>query len=416
MAHDLLRHLWIIALDAAPWLLLGLVAAGLIKAWIPSATILRWLGGKGLGSIVRAALLGTPLPLCSCGVLPVAMGLRKQGASRGATVSFLIATPENGVDSITLSYALLGPFMMVARPIAAIFSAILAGILTDALPDRPAPLAAKAGADSCGGSTCGCGHPEPQSQTPPASPAKSGAESCCDASCECGHVAPLPLSASPSPGTRDDGACCGTSCGCSQARTDAPARLTAAGRTIGGLRYALTEILDDVAVWLALGVVAAAMVATFAPPDVLSRWGTGWPAMLVMLLAGLPMYICATASTPVAAALLAAGVSPGAALVFLLAGPATNIGAMAVIRRDMGTPTLLTYLLGISLGAVASGLAVDAIVGHLGLDIAGQLAATESEGPSWLAVASLMVLVFFAIRPLRRWLGRVARVPSPLRG
>lgn len=131
-------------LDAAPWLLLGLAAAGLIKAWIPDALIVRWLGGKGSWPVVKAAFIGAPLPLCSCGVLPAALALRRSGASKGATVSFLVATPETGVDSVAISYAMLGPLMAVVRPIAAILSAIFTGLLATLVPEpvkkpRPSP-------------------------------------------------------------------------------------------------------------------------------------------------------------------------------------------------------------------------------------------------------------------------------------
>ena len=116
--------------EAAPWLVLGVVAAGLIHVLLPEGLLGKWLGGAGAGPVVKAALIGAPLPLCSCGVLPAAVGLRREGASKGATVSFLIATPETGPDSVAVSYALLGPFMAVVRPIAAVLSAVFAGLLT----------------------------------------------------------------------------------------------------------------------------------------------------------------------------------------------------------------------------------------------------------------------------------------------
>jgi uncharacterized membrane protein YraQ (UPF0718 family) len=152
-------------LDAAPWLLLGLVAAGLIKAWVPETAMLRWLGGSG--PVLRAAVAGAPLPLCSCSVLPAAFGRRRAGASRGATVSFLIATPETRVDSVTVSYALLGPFMAVERPFVTLFSAVFTGLLVGWGPAAPAPaLVTSTCAGSCGGSGTA---PEP---TPPPGPVR----------------------------------------------------------------------------------------------------------------------------------------------------------------------------------------------------------------------------------------------------
>jgi uncharacterized membrane protein YraQ (UPF0718 family) len=147
-------NLWSLWVDAAPWLLVGLLLAGVVKVWLPAALMNRWLGGRGMGSIIQAAILGTPLPLCSCSVLPAAMTIYRSGGSKGATVSFLIATPENGIDSIALSYVLLGPFMTVVRPVAAIFSAVLAGVLTEyvvAKGDKPKPGKTDT---NCGGGCC----------------------------------------------------------------------------------------------------------------------------------------------------------------------------------------------------------------------------------------------------------------------
>lgn len=127
---DFLTNLADLYLDAAPWLLLGLVVAGLIKAWLPEERLSQWLGGNGIWPVIKAALIGAPLPLCSCGVLPVALGIRRAGASKSATLSFMISTPETGPDSIAVSYALLGPFMALVRPVAAILSAVFTGLLS----------------------------------------------------------------------------------------------------------------------------------------------------------------------------------------------------------------------------------------------------------------------------------------------
>ncbi len=335
-ALDYLDSLLAISLDAAPWLLFGLLSAGLIKAWVPESAINRWLGGHGLWPISKAALVGAPLPLCSCGVLPAALALHRGGASRGSTVSFLIATPETGADSVALSYALLGPFMTIVRPIAAIISAIFAGLLASLAPERAAQPAEAA--------ACGC-------------------------SCSGGCSAPPP-----SPGFWQRGR--------------------------DGLRYALGDILDDIAPWLGLGLLLAALIATFVEPQAMAAWGSGLPAMLVMLLVGVPMYICATASTPLAAALLLAGLSPGTVLVFLLAGPATNIATLAVVKRELGAAVLAAYLAGIAVASIALGLITDAIAGHYAIDIPAQLAAGDEWMPTWLAWGSLLLLLLAALRPL----------------
>ena len=333
-------------LDAAPWLLFGLLAAGLVKAWVPEEGMRRWLGGRGLRPTLLAALAGAPLPICSCGVLPAAVGLRRAGASREATVSFMISTPETGVDSVAVSYALLGPFMAIARPIAAIISAVFTGMLMALLPERDDVDAEPV---SCGSSCCSAPKPSPR-----------------------GLVE----------------------------------------RTVDGIRYALTDILDDIAVWLAVGLVMAGAVATFAPPHVLAQWGSGPLAMLVMLVVGIPMYICATASTPVAAGLLIAGVSPGAVMVFLLAGPATNMATVTVVRREMGTAASALYLVGIAVSSIAAGMAVDGAVHILAIDMAVQLSAGGEVVPQWLAMTTAVFLALLAFRPLI--LGCVRLLAAPM--
>lgn len=343
-----------LALETAPWLVLGLVIAGLIRGLVPTDWMDRWLGQAGLGSIVRAALIGTPLPLCSCSVLPVAVSLRHRGASRGAVASFLIATPENGVDSIAVSWALLGPFFTLLRPVAAIFSAIAAGLLTELVPAVvPQPKPAAAGGGDAGG----------------------------------------------------DGQGPDRSCRCAAAISGAPRSTSLVSKLRSGMRFAMVDVLDDMSVQLLIGLALAAAVAVFVPGQTLQRWGSGPAAMLAMLAIGLPMYICATASTPVAAAMLLAGVSPGVVLVFLLAGPATNLATMLIVRQQLGARGLLTYLLGICGGAVAFGLLTDWIVARWSIDIAAQTGPTEFV-PLWLAWVALAVLIAVAIRPLRRLLMR----------
>lgn len=343
MITELFNNTLGLYLDAAPWLLLGLVAAGLIKAWLPDSLLTRWLGGTGLWPVTRAALIGAPLPLCSCGVLPAALGLHRGGASRSSTISFLIATPETGVDSIALSYALLGPVMAVVRPIAAILSAIIAGLLTALVPE--ARLAS------------------------PAIPVTT----------EC-----------------NGGACC------SNQLESTPVGQSFMRTTLNGLRYAASDILDDIVLWLAIGIVLAGAVATWVPPQTLATWGSGLPAMLLMLVVGVPMYICATASTPLAAALLLAGLSPGTVLVFLLAGPATNLATLAVVRKEFGTAVLSAYLTGISLASILLGLLLDWLLNRFDLDVVAQIGSAGELVPPVLAWTSGIILLLLAIKPLRR--------------
>jgi uncharacterized membrane protein YraQ (UPF0718 family) len=338
-----------LSIDAAPWLLLGLLVAGLVKAWIPTALLRRWLGGGGVGSIVKAAIIGTPLPLCSCSVIPVAMGLRRGGASKGATVSFLVATPENGVDSLAISYALLGPFLTIVRPVAAIISAIVAGILAEVIPT-------------------------------PDSPTRETDESvarCC--------------------GTRSSDCC-----------TNDPAaaeNMTHRGQlasVLGGVKYAMTDLLDDLAPWLLVGLVLAAIVNVIIPPESLARWGSGPLAMIVMVLVGVPMYVCASASTPIAAAMLTAGVSPGVVLVFLLAGPATNLGTIGILRRELGTRTLLAYLIGVCGTPIIVGLVLDRAFEVAAVHTKAQCMGCARVLPTGFGILAAVVLCFLALPPLRR--------------
>ena len=337
-----LSNLLDLYLDAAPWLVLGLVAAGLIKAWLPADRLNRWLGGNSFWTVVKAALIGAPLPLCSCGVLPAALGLRRAGASRGTTLSFLIATPETGPDSVALSYALLGPFMAVIRPLAAIISAVFTGFM--ALFVRKA--------------------------APP----------------------PLPL------GEASAGSCCSSSC----AQAEETAQPGFLARTWQGVAYAFTDILDDLVTWLAIGLLLAALVATLVPPLAMAEWGSGLDAKLLMLLAGIPVYVCATASTPVAAGLLLAGISPGTVLVFLLAGPATNLATIGVIHKEMGRAATMVYLLGISLASLGLGIITDILVNTLDIDVVAELNSSGEVLPLWVAAASGVLLLIMAMRPL--WL------------
>ncbi len=345
---DLLRNLLDLYLEAAPWLLLGLMMAGLIKAWLPEGLLRRKLGEGRFLPILKATLIGAPLPLCSCGVLPAAMGLRRSGASRSSTLAFMISTPETGPDSIALTYALLGPFMAVARPIAAIVSALFTGLLNSLIVDREVPAKAALTLPVVGApAVCGCG----------------------DGACR------VPTSeASPLPWRR----------------------------SLNGLRYAFTDILDDIWQWLLAGLVLAALVMTYLPPDTLAGWGSGLPAMLMMLLIGIPMYICATASTPLAAAMILAGVSPGTVLVFLLAGPATNLATMGVIQREMGMRTLALYLAGISLSSTLLGLATDWVLSQLGLRVEVLQSAQTPDGVELIGLLSGLVLLFMLVANLHR--------------
>lgn len=356
----LLNAILAVALSAAPWLLLGLVMAGLIKALVSEALLSRWVGGQGLGSIARAAVIGAPLPLCSCGAIPTALAMYRGGASRGPATAFLIGTPGIGVDSLAITYALLGPYMAVARATSAVLTAIVTGLLVGrTLPtDMPTSMPASVEDDSCG-SCCASGSSEAQDT----------------------------LTQATTPGL--------------------------AARLAGGLRYAFTDILDDISVWLLAGLLVAGGLIALVPPQQLAELGSGLGAMLLMAVIGMPLYMCATAATPIAAGLLLAGVSPGTVLVFLIAAPITSLATLGIFRREMGDRALLAYLVGILVSAVLLGLGVDAVADWWQLDISRQIEEVGELLPAWLEWLGLIVLVSLALKPLRRMLaGRLPVSPD----
>jgi len=381
-----LNNLLELSLEAAPWFVLGLVIGGLIKALIPTELLHKHLSGSGFPSIVKAALFGAPLPLCSCGVIPAALGLRRAGASKPATISFLVSTPETGIDSVSISYALLGPFMAIVRPVAAITSAITAGLLVGKSEDSFATAMStnEAQASCCSSkevksapvvetSCCSSKNPEPVAET-----------SCC--------------------GTKQEekieksDSCCGTKDETTDQITMESHPKSFLYKAWDGIVYSFVDLFDKVLFWLCIGLVFAAAVKTFVPVSFLTEWGSGLPAMLVMLVVGIPMYVCATASTPIAAGLLLAGVSPGTAMVFLMAGPATNISTIGVIGKELGRRSLLAYLSGIGVIALITGFIVDYLVGKFSIDVQGQIAHNHDMVPPVIAWAALLLLFGVVIK------------------
>ncbi|MBL6945341.1 MAG: SO_0444 family Cu/Zn efflux transporter [Rhodospirillales bacterium] len=353
-------NLYQLSLDAAPWLVFGLFLAGLIKAWVPQDGLARLLSGRGLKPVIMGAVVGAPLPICSCGVLPIVVGLRRAGASREATTSFLVSTPETGVDSVALSYGMLGPFMAIARPIAALFSAISTGLLMAFLPAENTKASAEpAEESSCAGSSCCCsGDSTPKTET-----------------------------------------------------VGVPDKPSFLKNTANGLRYAFGDIFDDIAAWLFFGLLLSAAVMTWVPPMAFATYASGISGMVLMVIVGIPIYICATASTPVAVSLIMAGVSPGAAMVFMLAGPATNVATMGIVRKEMGNAALGLYLSGIIVSSILAGLVTDYVAAKMGFDVLVQMAGETELVPTWMAVSSLaIIVVFFARKLSSEFMGVSARL------
>lgn len=327
---------------AAPFLLFGLLAAGLLHVLLPQALIARWMGRRGMTGVVLAALIGVPLPVCSCGVVPITVELRRKGASQPASLSFLTTTPESSIDSILLTWGLMGPVMAIARPLAAFASAILGGALAMRLLPEPVPG-------------------EPRS---PELGDGTEAGDCCG-SCD--------VVEAPAEGAEPQGL---------WRRVFRPA-----------LRYGFVELLDDLAFWLVLGILAAGAVSALLPADLGALGlGGGIGPMLLALVVGIPIYLCASASTPVAAALMAKGLGPGAALVFLLAGPATNVATVVLLVRTFGRRFVAIYLASVVTGALAAGLALEALVGALGWSISAPMTTAPGETLEVIALASGGVL------------------------
>lgn len=332
--------------DSGIFVLFGFFVAGLLHLYLSTDRIARFLGKRDFRSIFNAAVLGAPLPLCSCGVLPAAIELRRKGASREAVLSFLVSTPETSIESIALSYGLLGPVFAVARPLAALFSAAVAGIAHLLFGDDRE----EAGIE--------------QAPTPPAPGCAT-----CDGDEDMG------LHASPS----------------------------SAGRFRGAARYAFVVLFDDLVFWFLLGVILTGLIGAILPADFFSRTlGGGFLSMLFAVAVGIPLYMCASGSTPVAAAFLAKGLNPGAALVFLLTGPATNAATITVLARTFGRRFLQIFLTSIIVAAVLAGLALNRLYTWSASQVpvlnegAGGVVLTALKGLGFLT------FLFLAWRSLRR--------------
>lgn len=273
--------------EMAPYLLLGFLFAGVLRVVFPRQVITRYMGQNNLKSVFNAALLGVPMPLCSCGVLPAGIGFYRNGAARGPTISFLISTPQTGVDSILATYSLLGLPLAIIRPIVALITGLVGGVLGNGVERR--------------------GEPEKEEANKSEEPYK---------------------------------------------------------RSVKELfRYGFVELIQDISKWLLIGMLVAALLSVAIPNDFFTGMiKSEYLGMLMMILVSVPLYICATGSIPIAAVLLLKGLSPGAALVLLMAGPATNIATMAVIGNTLGKKSLWVYLATIIGGALFFGILVNELL------------------------------------------------------
>ncbi len=272
-------------LEMSPFLMLGFLISGLLYIIISKETITNNLGKPGALSVIKAAIFGVPMPLCSCGVIPVAASLYKRGASKGATLSFLISTPQTGVDSILITYGMLGPVFAMTRPVIALITGVIGGLFTEQINSEDYTTSIKTN------------HKHPKKTLKDA------------------------------------------------------------------IKYAFISLPQDIAGPLIKGILMAGLITLLIPDNFFQDYGiTGWSAMILMAVLSIPMYICATASVPIAAGLISSGIEPGAAFVFLMAGPATNIATISVIINTLGKKIVYIYLSTIFTCSIISGALINKFI------------------------------------------------------
>ena len=328
---------WDTVAEMSPYLLFGFFMAGILSVLVSQRLVERHLGGRGIWPLVKASILGVPLPLCSCGVIPVSMSLHKHGASKGSTISFLLSTPQTGIDSIFVTLSLLGPLFAVFRPLAAFVTGIVGGTLADVFsrsPEDGQPAPAKCTDECCG-----------------------GAEN---------------------------------------------------KKIVRGLKYGFVTLPRDIGKAMLAGLVIAAVISALVPDGYFAeKLGTGIFAMVVIMFLGIPVYVCATASVPVAAALILKGLTPGAALVFLMTGPATNAASFVTIWKVLGRATAITYLAAVAGCALLSGILLDYIAAGVDFEIAAR--------PGWMlppAVKHIAAVVLLAILTIAIFSKRKGSLPA----
>lgn len=332
IALKLITESWLVLGQMAPYLLLGFLVAGVLSVCVSPAWVERRLGRRGVGPVFAASLFGVPLPLCSCGVIPVAASIRRHGASRAATTAFLLSTPQTGVDSIAVTYALLGPVFAIFRPLAALITGVIGGSMVELFGD-------------------------PRD----ADPVRDSASTACEE------------------------ACC-------QGRHDRsiPVRV---------LTYGFVTLPRDIGAALLVGILIAGSLAALVPQDALHAYvGGGILSILIMMAVGVPIYVCATASVPIAAGFMHMGASPGAALAFLIAGPATNAATLTTVWKVMGRRTTIIYAGTVALSAVACGLVLDWLIPVVGTAVPrlGEHAHAAGEGTWFANLAAIVLLLVLA--------------------
>ncbi len=337
MVEKFFAELWAVILELGFPLLLGIIIAGALHVLLPQGFIHRTFGGRGLKSIVKASLIGVPMPLCSCSVIPTAIGLKKDGASNGASTGFLISTPQTGVDSILVSASFLGWPFAIFKLVVAFITGLIGGSLVDfvernqKIENEPVAIREKI-------------------------------------------VGFWP-------------------------------------KVKEGVEFGVFELIGMIYRWIIFGVIVAALITTFVPTGYLSdiAWIGGIGGLFLMLVISMPMYVCATASVPIAASLIAAGMPPGAALVLLMAGPATNVATIGALYRVFGRKVLAIYIATVAVFSLAFGALFDFILGGVATETVHQHHETN-----WLyfgsAILILAIIAFLAFRDIKAKFGKTREI------
>jgi uncharacterized membrane protein YraQ (UPF0718 family)/copper chaperone CopZ len=324
LIENFLLELWSLTKDMSPYLLLGFLIAGILSVVISPTSVEKNLGGKGLFPIVKASLFGIPLPLCSCGVIPVATSLYKHGANKSATTSFLISTPQTGIDSILVTYSLLGPIFAIFRPIAALLAGIVGGLAVEIADNGSEP------------------NVKPSTQV---------------------------IDNNKSFFTRI-------------------------------YEYGFISLPQDIGKPLILGIMVAAMISMVVPDDFFaSYFDNEFMGLIIMMFAGIPIYVCATASVPIALALMIKGLSPGGAFVFLMTGPATNAATISTVWKILGKKTAFIYLLAVSGSSLVAGFFINLFSSEIGSHIHNH---DHWMMPVWLQIVSSVLLLIILANSLLR--------------
>ena len=327
LAIDFFNELYFLTMEMAPYLLLGFMIAGILYGFFPKNKVQKYLGKNNLRSVINASLLGIPLPLCSCGVIPTGVSFHQNGASKGAAVSFLISTPQTGVDSIMVTYSLLGLPFAVLRPIIAFFTGIFGGWYTNRLVKK--------------------------------NPHEEGSIHQIEEHRNYNSLYQ---------------------------------------RVYSMMKYAFVDFLQDIMRWLVIGLIIAAAISIVLPDDFFTTYiGNNYLSILLVLAASVPLYVCATGSVPIAAVLLMKGLSPGAALVFLMAGPATNAATITVIGKSLGKRSLIAYLTSIIGGSIIFGILINEFLPWSWFTIIDIHGVHNHGLPDWLKLGSTIALTLLIV-------------------